>query len=404
MKADPIAVRQGDLFALDVRDLSLRDQRDMMEIPFFSLAKNRRTPIEYKSADGKQWIKISPNVSHGVATIWDKDVLIWIITALHHARQRAVREGLDPNSVWPDRTIRVHPAELLRSICRHTGGRAYMELKAALERLTFTANETNRAFTHFEGRRWVWIQSFTWSDERIQRGEAGIEITVSEWLYRSVSDYQYVLEIEREYFTLTGGYERWLYTTARKHAHMVDDIGRPFVVSLERLYARLGQNRPFRKFKAEIKRVIEKTGGEILGYSFHWDERPDGVVIRMLPRDTERNQVLADVHRKRRAQATIERKRYTPPSARHQQAFKQDAAFYAKDIRSILTEAQLARLGERHPWASLAGLWAEYLDWIGIKAGAQPKSVYAHFSAFLKRKGEQQTKRLIASAGRRNAA
>jgi len=175
-------------------------------------------------------------------------------------------------------------------------------------------------------------------------------------------------------------------------------------VTLERLYARLGQNRPFRKFKAEIKRVIEKTGGEILGYSFHWDERPDGVAIRMLPRDTERNQALADVHRKKRAQASIERKPYKPPTARHQRAFTQDAAFYAKDLRSVLSEAQLGRLGERHAWANLPSLWAEYLDWIGAKSGAQPKSVYAHFSSFLKRKGEQQTKRLLAASVRRSAA
>jgi len=42
---------QIDLFLPYLSDLPLRDQREMMERPFFSLAKSKRVkPIDYRSA------------------------------------------------------------------------------------------------------------------------------------------------------------------------------------------------------------------------------------------------------------------------------------------------------------------------------------------------------------------
>ena len=44
---------QFDLFVPFVTDLPLRDQRETMERPFFSLAKRKRLkPIDYTSPDG----------------------------------------------------------------------------------------------------------------------------------------------------------------------------------------------------------------------------------------------------------------------------------------------------------------------------------------------------------------
>ena len=46
----------------------------------------------------------------------------------------------------------------------------------------------------------------------------GIELIVPDWFYRAVLDDALVLTIDREYFGLTGGLERWLYRIVRKHA------------------------------------------------------------------------------------------------------------------------------------------------------------------------------------------
>ena len=50
---------QFDLFIPLMRDLPLKDQRETMERPFFSLQKRKRLkPIEYLSPDGEVRVKV----------------------------------------------------------------------------------------------------------------------------------------------------------------------------------------------------------------------------------------------------------------------------------------------------------------------------------------------------------
>ena len=52
----------------------------------------------------------------------------------------------------------------------------------------------------------------------------GIDLIMPDWFYRAVLDDALVLTIDRGYFALTGGVERWLYRVVRKHAR--PSIGR----------------------------------------------------------------------------------------------------------------------------------------------------------------------------------
>ena len=64
-----------DPFVVATGDAPPRDQRDLMERPFFSLAKTPRTrPILYKTADVEVQVLGMPE--HGMATIWDADVSV----------------------------------------------------------------------------------------------------------------------------------------------------------------------------------------------------------------------------------------------------------------------------------------------------------------------------------------
>jgi plasmid replication initiation protein len=75
-KLEPFVVATGDA--------SPRDQRDLMERPFFSLAKTRRTtPILYEAAGVRVEVYAVPE--HGMATIWDADVLIWAASQIVEA-------------------------------------------------------------------------------------------------------------------------------------------------------------------------------------------------------------------------------------------------------------------------------------------------------------------------------
>src|SRR5512133_3281502 len=83
----PKGDQQPDLFCACFADIPIRDQRDMMERPFFSLAKKpRHRPIEYEV--GNVFVRVSPNKEHGIVTIWDADVLIWAATQITEALDR----------------------------------------------------------------------------------------------------------------------------------------------------------------------------------------------------------------------------------------------------------------------------------------------------------------------------
>lgn len=67
---------QLELFRALPSDLAPRDAQDLMAYPFFSLSKSHRVePIEYRS--GEIAIRVEAVPEHGMATIWDADILIW---------------------------------------------------------------------------------------------------------------------------------------------------------------------------------------------------------------------------------------------------------------------------------------------------------------------------------------
>ena len=71
---------------------------------------------------------------HGIATIWDADILIWAASQIVEARDAGI-----PTS----RLMQVRPYEILRFIGRGTSLRDYQRLKAALDRLQSTTVATS---------------------------------------------------------------------------------------------------------------------------------------------------------------------------------------------------------------------------------------------------------------------
>ena len=197
-----------DPFVVATGDAAPRDQRDLMERPFFSLAKTPRTkPIFYKAADVE--VQVFGVPEHGMATIWDADVLIWAASQIVAAEN---------NGLTTSRFVRFTPYHLLRAIGRPTGNHQYLLLKAALARLQSTVIATTiRNGPHWRRRQFSWINEWEEMTTRAGRVE-GMEFVLPEWFYNSVIDRSLVLTIDPAYFRLTGGIERWLYRVARKHA------------------------------------------------------------------------------------------------------------------------------------------------------------------------------------------
>src|SRR3979490_3407393 len=81
---------QLELFRALPGDLTPRDAQDLMAYPFFSLAKTHRiTPIDFRMNDIA--IRVEAVAEHGMATIWDADVLIWAASQIAGARDAALR-------------------------------------------------------------------------------------------------------------------------------------------------------------------------------------------------------------------------------------------------------------------------------------------------------------------------
>ena len=239
---------QLDLFVALPGDLPTHDQQEMMERPFFSLSKNKRLePIDYRVRNGTTEIRVrvTANSETGMATIWDADILIWAASQMREAMNRGI-----PTS----RKFRVSLYELLKGIGRPTGGAEYTRIVEALRRLKGTVIETTIRQKGTRPQGFGWIEE--WAAPTDEAGKSlGIEFTIAEWLYQGIRDDKLVLSIDREYFQLTGGIERWLYRVVRKHG---GHQGGGWGFTMAQLHHKSGSTRRVADFAKDVRKVVQK--------------------------------------------------------------------------------------------------------------------------------------------------
>jgi len=238
---------QFDLFIPLMRDLPLKDQRETMERPFFSLQKRKRLkPIEYVSQDGDVRVKVEAVPAYGMATIWDGDILIWAASALN----RLKAEGR--NDI--PRELKTTAYDLLRAIQRDTGGKGYVDLKAALERLQTTTISTSIRAKRGRESRFSWLDEWSVEYDAVTERPIAIKIVLSNWVYEGIMNEKSVLTMHSDYFQLSGGLERALYRIARKHAGDQED-GWTCRVSL--LHDKSGSDASPKEFARMLRKVVE---------------------------------------------------------------------------------------------------------------------------------------------------
>jgi plasmid replication initiation protein len=236
---------QLDLFRALPGDLAPRDAQDLMAYPFFSLAKSKRiVPIDFRA--GKITIRVESVPEHGMATIWDADVLIWAASQIVEARDAGLKTS---------RLMAATPYEILTFVGRGTSVRDYDRLKAALDRLQSTTVMTSiRQPTERRRHRFSWINE--WKEMADMHGHPrGLELILPDWFYAGVLDEALVLTIDRAYFDLTGGLERWLYRLVRKHGGCQDG-GWSF--DLKHLHAKSGSLWPLKHFTYDLREIVRR--------------------------------------------------------------------------------------------------------------------------------------------------
>ncbi len=248
-RPDPHPIR--DFFIADIIDYAPKDERAMMERPFFSLAKRKRNkPIEYENDDRSVWVRVKAHPEYGMATIWDADILIWCISKIVAERDRG------RNLETP--TIHTTPYELLKGIARGTSGTEYRRLFEAMRRLRSTSIETNirggkKGFADFN-----WLAEFEGegnidSPEQMEAVRS-IALTLPSWIYRAIIKSENVLTLDREYFLLTGGLDRALYRIARKHA---GSQAQGWVCTVAQLHKKTGSESSTKKFAEMLRKLVK---------------------------------------------------------------------------------------------------------------------------------------------------
>ena len=379
---------QFDLFLPYLADLPLRDQREMMERPFFSLAKSKRVkPIDYQSPDGKLWVHVSANADYGMATIWDADILIDCASVLADMARRGVNDV--------PRKLHLMPYDLLRAIGRPTTGRAYELLGQALDRLVATTIKTNIRAENRREATFSWLDGWTQLvDEKTERSR-GMTIELSNWFWEGVMMTGGVLSIDRAYFDLTGGRERWLYRVARKHAGGAGDAG--FAISMPTLFEKSGAEGQYRRFKFEIAKIAERN--ELPGYALTLEQ--DGKrepMLRMRRRSDSAARTVSVAPPPAPAPAPAPSPVAAPvaevaPSSARTEELVDAAAMIRASIRGLAGKAQLGEISSQTletlrsecPGWDYHTLHAEFRAWIDGDPARTPVNYQAAFIGYVRR-------------------
>lgn len=231
-------------FICDLVSPAPKDDMASMEHPLFTLAtRPDRRILRY--AHGDATVEVTPSVK-GLATIHDKDVLIFCISQL----MAALNAG---RAVAP--TLRLVAHDLLAATNRETSGDGYRRLREAFERLAGTRIVTNVATGGIETTRGFGLID-AWEIVRKAKGGRMILVTVtlSDWIFRSVLA-RSVLTLSRDYFSLRKPLERRVYEIARKHCGRQAE----WRVGLETLLKKTGSTSPRRVFRKMIRDLAEEN-------------------------------------------------------------------------------------------------------------------------------------------------
>ena len=227
-----------DFFLCDVFDAVPKDDMASMEHPVFSLStRPDRRVLRYEH--GSAALEITPSVK-GLATIHDKDILIYCISQL----MAALNAGRPVS-----RRLHLKAHDLLVATNRETSGDGYRRLREAFERLSGT-----RIVTTIETDGIETTTGFGLIDgwEIVRRTKGGrmisVAVTLSDWMYRSVMA-RSVLTLSRDYFRLRKPLERRVYEIARKHCGRQ----KTWRIGLETLLKKTGSTSPRRVFRKMIR-------------------------------------------------------------------------------------------------------------------------------------------------------
>jgi hypothetical protein len=232
-----------DFFVCDIFDAAPKGDMASMEHPIFSLATKPDHSVR-RYDHGSVFIEINPS-SHGLATVHDRDILIYCISQL----MAAINDG---KPVTPVVQFKAH--DLLKATNRVTSGEGYAALKAALERLRGTQITTNIVTGGKETFEvFGLINRAKLVRERRDGRMQEVEIELSEWVFNAIRHHE-VLTLHRDYFRLRKPLERRMYELARKHCGKKEE----WKISLSLLQKKCGSVSTEKEFRRLVSTIVDE--------------------------------------------------------------------------------------------------------------------------------------------------
>jgi len=239
-----------------VFDATIKDDMNLMDIAPFALSKTTGEGIiRYELRDAI--ITIEGGADVGLATAYDYDIVINMISHPADAvRQFRIhdKKGLRPS--LPSRVYRPAASEILKFCRRELGGKQYLDLERALDRL----QATRVKITNLTGGKRRETQSFPLigrykvvsrtSQDRIDQ----IEIEIPEWVYEGIvkpDGKPSILTLNADYFLINRPIAKFLYRLARKAAGETEAF-----YSLPEVHRRSGSKLPPHKFRQAVEEIV----------------------------------------------------------------------------------------------------------------------------------------------------
>lgn len=369
---------QMELFTFDVRDFALKGHAAAFEHPIFSLTKEpdkRRLSYDIDGPNGEAVkLEIIPS-GKGVPTVYDQDLLIYIISQL----VASLDDGMTRTKVR--RRVRFTGHAMLSALGKNRSKHSYEAVKDALLRLrgtTFVTNIPTGPNGEREEEAFSLIDGFLLKKSPDRHGRdrlEAIEVVVSPWLYRAIESRE-VLTVHEGYLDLAP-LEKRIYEIARKHC---GPQRAKWEINLPRLYVKAGTGAPMKRFAFNIRAIC--AANKLPGYSLTIDEtakltvthKRDAKVARVVREVMGRKPVSND-----KLQATL------PLPAQHKPLPSSDSWTEQWEPSHRRFQALLAPYLVNPDFDARAELAAYKADMVGT---ARPTDPHQDFRRWLDRKRE----------------
>jgi plasmid replication initiation protein len=266
--------QQLELVLADMVDVAPKDDLASMEIPLYSLSKNKDTE-ERVYQRGNRTVRVIPS-GVGAATVFDKDLVLYAVSQIVERLNRGL-----PVS----RTVQIESFDFIKATSRDDSRGGYENILGMLRRLRGTTVETNiptggklqtkgfsiideydvlsgkKSFNKKKGEEVQRVLSFT--------------VTLSEWIYNGLLELE-VLTLNRQYFQLGKAIERKLYEVARKHCGTDKALWK---IDIDLLMEKIGFRRDRSNFRADLREIIKANTLPDYYMALDHSKRPDMVVF-----------------------------------------------------------------------------------------------------------------------------